>query len=98
MRRARRLQGIVVEVAETPELREDEEGVRWRKCIFTIELRSFAGRPGGDLPAWLKGARVRVVRWCCLDWHYRTGVRATLTREETEAVLRGELDLTRWGA
>ena len=40
---------------------------------------------------------VRVVRWCCLDWHYRTGVRATLTREETEAVLGGELDLTGGG-
>ena len=86
----------MVSVVKTGEFREDEEGGRWRKCIFTIELRGFAGRArGGELPAELREARVRVVRWCCLDWHFRMGVRATLTPEETEAVLRGKLDLTR---
>jgi len=91
----RRLQGIVREVIKTGEKKVDEEGNEWERCIFVVELTGFSKRtPNEVLPEELRGAKVRVVRWCCFDWHYRTGVRATLTPEETERVLSGELDLS----
>ncbi|MCD6510860.1 MAG: hypothetical protein J7L11_10805 [Thermoprotei archaeon] len=91
----RKLQGIVVKIVKTDESKEDEEGNRWQKCIFVVELTGFSKRtPDEKIPDELRGAKVKVVRWCCFDWHYRTGVRVTLTPEETEAVLKGKLDLT----
>jgi hypothetical protein len=38
----------------------------------------------------LAGKEVKLVRWCCHDWHYKTGVKKTLEPDETEAVLKGE--------
>ncbi len=97
-KKIRKLQGKVVEIINTGEYKLDGEGNRWYKCIFVIELMGFSKRtPNEKLPEELRGAKVKVVRWCCFDWHFRTGVRATLTPEETEAVLRGTLDLTRKG-
>ena len=94
MNRIRKLQGIVVDIIKTDEFREDEEGNRWYKCIFIVELLGFSKRtPNERIPDKLRGARVRVVRWCCFDWHYKVGVRVTLTPEETEAILKGKLDL-----
>lgn len=91
-----RLQGFVAEIERTEELKVDAEGNEWRKCIFVIELAGFSRRaPDEELPDELKGVKVKVVRWCCFDWHYRTGVKITLTPEETKAVLQGVRDLTR---
>jgi|UniRef100_A0A7C4BB97 hypothetical protein len=93
-KRIRKLQSVVVDVVKTDEFREDEMGNRWRKCIFTVKLVGFSKRtPGERMPDELKEAEVKVVRWCCFDWHYRMGVRITLTPEETELVLKGKLDL-----
>lgn len=87
----RRLQGIVTNIERTEEVRIDEEGNAWRKCIFTVELVGFSKRtPSEGLPRELKGAKVKVPRWCCFDWHYKTGVKITLTPEESEAILKGE--------
>jgi len=94
-RHFRKLQGIVREIIKTNEIKEDKEGNKWRKCIFIVEIIGFSKRtPNEKLPEKLKGAKVKVIRWCCFDWHYKIGVRTTLTHEETEAVLRGKLDLT----
>jgi len=91
----RRLQGMVKEIIKTGEKKVDDEGNEWEKCIFIIELTGFSKRtPNEVLPQALKRAKVKVIRWCCFDWHYKVGVRATLTPEETERVLAGTLDLT----
>lgn len=90
-----RLQGQVVDIIRTGEKRRDKEGDEWEKCIFIIELTGFSKRtPEMKLPETLQGAKVKIVRWCCYDWHYLKGVRATLTPKETERVLKGSLDLT----
>lgn len=84
-----------MDIARTDESEADEEGNVWCKCTFTVEIVSFSRRtPSEELPAGLRGARVKLARWCCFDWHYKTGVKITLTPEETERVLKGELDLT----
>jgi len=89
--KVRKLQGKVVEIERTGEYITDEEGDRWEKCIFTVELTGFSKRtPNEVLPENLKGKRVKLVRYCCFDWHYKLGVRKTLEPDETEAVLRGE--------
>ncbi len=91
-----RLQGKVIEIVRTGHKKRDEEGNIWEKCIFVIELTGFSKRtPDKKIPNNLKGAKVKVIRWCCFDWHYKLGVRATLTPEETEKVLSGKLDLTK---
>ncbi|HDI74378.1 MAG: hypothetical protein DRJ52_01220 [Thermoprotei archaeon] len=91
----RKLQGIVVEIERTGEYRE-RNGEKWEKCIFTVELIGFSKRtPHEKLPESLKGAKVKIIRWCCYDWHYKISARTTLTPKETERVLKGELDLTK---
>jgi len=87
----RKLQGTVVEIERTGEYILDQDGDRWEKCIFTIELTGFSKRtPNEVLPEHLKGKKVKIIRYCCFDWHYKLGVRKTLEPDETEAVLRGE--------
>lgn len=92
------LQGTVLSVEKTGETKKDEEGNVWEKCIFNLELTGFSKRtPSEELPSELKGKRVKLVRWCCFDWHYKTGVRKTLEPEETEAVLKNKpLDSVYW--
>jgi hypothetical protein len=82
------LQGIVVDIIKTDEYRVDEEGSKWFKCIFIVELTRFSKRVREEIPRDLKNARVEVVRWCSYDWHFRKGVRITLTEEETDRVLQ----------
>lgn len=84
----RRLQGVVLEVVPTGEVLVDEYGETWRKCVVSVQLTGFSKRTGGELPPALRGKVVKVVRWCCYDWHFKVGCRATLTPEETEEVLR----------
>jgi hypothetical protein len=87
----RKLQGIVVDIEKTGEKKKDEKGDLWKKCIFSIELTGFSKRtPKEVMPSGLENKRVKLVRWCCFDWHYELGVRKTLEPDETEAVLNGE--------
>lgn len=90
-----RLQGIVVSITRTGEKKTDSEGNVWEKCIFEVKLTGFSKRtPDKQLPRNLRNAQVRIIRWCCFDWHYKIGVRVTLTPNETQKVLSGKLDLT----
>lgn len=91
----RKLQGIAIDVERTGEYTVDDEGEKWEKCIFTIELTGFSKRtPNETLREDLRGKRVKVVRYCLYDWHYKLGVRKTLEPDETEAVLSGKLTKT----
>lgn len=88
--KVRRLQGKVLGVDKTRQTRVDDEGQKWERCVFTLELEAFSKRtPEEIMPLELKGKKVKVVRWCCFDWHYKTGVTKTLEPDETEAVIRG---------
>ncbi len=87
----RMLQGTVFGVEKTGEKKKDEEGNVWEKCIFSLELTGFSKRtPDEVASSALKGKKIKLVRWCCFDWHYKKGVRKTLESDETEAVLKGK--------
>lgn len=87
----RKLQGRVIDIKRTGEFITDDEGNQWEKCIFIVELTNFSKRtPNEIIPEEIKGKRVKLVRYCCFDWHYKLGVRKTLEPDETEAVLRKE--------
>jgi len=91
MSQTRKLQGKVLEIRKTAEKKEDEDGNLWEKCIFTVELTGFSKRtPNEVVSPELKGREVRLVRWCCFDWHYKIGIRKTLEPDETEAVIAGK--------
>ncbi len=86
----RKLQGKVLEIEKTGESMKDEEGDKWEKCVFNVELTNFSKRtPDEVIPENIKGKKVKLVRYCCYDWHYKLGIRKTLEPDETEAVLAG---------
>ena len=86
----RKLQGKVLDVNKTGEFIEKDDE-KWEKCIFTVELTKFSKRtPEEIMPESLKGKRVKLIRYCCFDWHYKVGAMKTLEPDETEAVLRGK--------
>jgi hypothetical protein len=86
----RRLKGRVIEVDKTGET-VTREGETWEKCIFTLEVTRFSKRtPHEVVPDNLKGKKIKLVRHCLYDWHYRLGVEKTLSPEETESLLQGE--------
>lgn len=86
----RKLQGRVLDVEKVDDSFVDDEGNKWEKCVFTLELTNFSKRtPNEVVPENLKGKKVKLVRYCCFDWHYKLGVRKTLEPDETEAVLHG---------
>ena len=90
-----RLRGAVLKIDRTSEKTRDSEGVEWEKCIFTVALKGFSKRtPELQLDRNLVDRKVKMVRYCSYDWHYKIGVSKTLDPEETEAVLKGKLDLT----
>ena len=87
----RKLQGKVVNITKTGESMTDDEGGKWEKCVFTVELTNFSSRtPNEVLPEGIKGKKVKLVRFFCFDWHYKLGVKKTLDSDETEAVLAGK--------
>ena len=89
--KVRKLQGTVLDVEKTNDSFVGDEGNKWEKCIFTLELTNFSKRtPNEVMPENLKGKKVKLVRYCCFDWHYKLGVRKTLEPDETEAVLGGK--------
>ena len=90
MEKIRKLQGRVTDIEKTGESITDDEGLKWEKCVFSIELTNFSKRtPEEVVPEEVKGKQVKLVRYCCFDWHYKLGVRKTLEPDETEAVLAG---------
>jgi hypothetical protein len=87
-KKIRKLQGAVLEIERTGEFKSDDEENRWERCIFTIEFDGFSKRtPEEVIPEKLKGKKVKLVRYCCFDWHYKLGVKRTLDPDETKAVL-----------
>ena len=91
MNKIRKLQGKVLDIERTGETITDEYGEKWEKCIFTVELMNFSKRtPDEKIPEGIKGKKVKLVRYCCYDWHYKIGVKKTLEPDETEAVLSGK--------
>jgi hypothetical protein len=87
-KKIRKLQGKVIDIEKTGEYMTDEEGSKWEKCIFDIEITNFSKRtPDEVVPDEIRGKRVKLVRYCCFDWHYKLGVRKTLEPDETEALL-----------
>lgn len=83
-----RLQGKVLEIERTGEKITDEDGNEWEKCVFTVELTRFSKRtPDREVPYELSGEKVKLIRYCCFDWHYKLGIIRTLDSGETEAVL-----------
>lgn len=85
----RKLIGIVLNVEKTGETKVID-GEKWEKCIFTLKIEGFSKRtPDEVVPNKVKGKEVKLVRWCCFDWHYKIGVKKTLEFDETEAVLKG---------
>jgi len=91
----RKLQGTVVDIVKMGETTTDKEGNKWEKCVFTVELTNFSNRtPKEVLPNNIKGKKVKLVRFCCFDWHYKLGVKKTLDFDETEAVLAGKQSQT----
>jgi len=87
----RKLQGKVLEIEKTGEFIRDKEGDKWEKCVFTVELTNLSRRtPNEVIPEKVKGKKVKLVRYCLYDWHYKLGFTKTLEPEETEAVLAGK--------
>ena len=85
----RKLQGKVLEIEKTGEFTE-KDGEKWEKCIFTVEITNFSKRtPEEVVPDQLKGKKVKLIRYCLFDWHYKLGVRKTLEPDETEATIGG---------
>ena len=84
----RRLKGRVIAIEKTGEAAA-KEGENWEKCIFTLEITRFSKRTSNEIvPDWLKGKKVKLVRYCLYDWHYRLGVEKTLGTEETDNLLK----------
>jgi len=95
MEKIRKLQGRVLDIEKGGESMTDGEGNEWTRCIFTVELTNFSKRtPDEVVPEGIKGRKVKLVRYCCFDWHYKLGVRKTLEPDETEAVLAGKTTKT----
>jgi len=93
--KVRKLQGRVLDIEKTGESMRDEEGNKWEKCIFTVELTNFSKRtPDEVVPQEIQGKKVKLVRYCCFDWHYKLGARKTLEPDETEAELAGNTTKT----
>jgi len=85
-----RLKGRVIAIEKTGET-VTREGETWEKCIFTLEVTRFSKRtPNEVVPDGLKGKKIKLVRHCLYDWHYRSGVEKTLSAEETDHLLQGE--------
>ncbi|WP_455365026.1 hypothetical protein [[Eubacterium] cellulosolvens] len=90
-----RLQGTVVEISKTGEKTQDEDGLSWERCLFTIALEGYSKRtPDLTLPPELVGKKIKITRYCAYDWHLKLNVTKTLTPPETQLVLNGKTDLT----
>jgi hypothetical protein len=93
----KKLLGTVLQIEKTGERRVDNEGQNWEKCIFTLKITGLSKRtPQEKTSSTIIGKEVKQVRWCCYNWHYKSGVK-TLDSNETEAVLNGKpIDTVYW--
>ena len=56
----RKLQGKVIRIENTGQYMTDEEGEKWEKCIFTVELTNFSKRtPKEVVPKEIIGKKVK---------------------------------------
>jgi len=77
------LKGIVVKIKKTGRKKRDRRGILWEECIFTVKITKLSRREvGKTIPRELLGKEVKVVRWCCHDWHYKLNVETTLNMDE----------------
>lgn len=84
----RKLRGKILDVEKTEKFITDADGNNWEKCIFTIRITSFSKRTQDEvIPENLKGKKVKLVRYCCFDWHYGVSTWKVLESDETEGVL-----------
>jgi hypothetical protein len=89
--KVRKLQVKALEVEKTGDTLKDAEGNTWEKCIFSAKIIGFSKRtPNEVVPETVKSKKVKLVRYCCYDWHYKLGIKKTLEPDETEAVLAGK--------
>ena len=85
-----RLKGKVIAVLKTGRTTA-VNGATWEECVFTVEIAHFSKRtPKEIIPDSLKSKKVKLVRYCLYDWHYKLGVEKTLNAEETDCLLRGQ--------
>jgi predicted GTPase len=91
VRAVRKLKGKVIAIEKTGEsIRKD--GENWEKCIFTLELTSLSENVvQKQIPASLKGKRVKITRYCFYTWHFMLGIEKTIEPEETEAIFEENL-------
>jgi hypothetical protein len=87
----RKLKGKVIAIEKTGEtIRKD--GENWEKCIFTLELTGLSENfVKKQIPASLKGKRVKITRYCFYDWHFMLEIEKTIEPEETGAIFEGNL-------
>jgi len=87
----RKLKGKVTAVEKTGETIK-KDGENWEKCIFTLELTGLS-EDGlqKQIPASLKGKRVKITRYCFYNWHFMLGIKKTIEPEETEAIFKGNV-------
>ena len=90
MEKTRKLQGKVVNIEKMGEFITDEEGNKWEKCVFTVELTNFSKCESNEVILEGIKKKVKLTRYCCFYWHYKLGVRKTLEPDETEVVLAGK--------
>jgi len=90
----RRLKGKVLAIDKTGET-TTKDAETWTRCIFTIEITRFSKRtPYETVPEELKGRKIKLVRYCLYDWHYRLGIEKTLSPHETNCVMQGRQSST----
>ena len=83
-----KLRGTILSIERTAEKKKDNEGVIWEKCIFEVEVDGLSKRANNrDLLKKVMGKKVKVVRWCAFDWHYKIGSKITLELEEVKPLL-----------
>lgn len=87
----RKLKGKLIAIEKTGETIM-KDGENWEKCIFTLELTGLSENiVKKQIPASLKGKRVKITRCCFYDWHFMLGIEKTIEPEETEAIFEGNL-------
>jgi len=89
----KRLQGTVTKVEPT-DTTKVINGERWRKVILTLGSLRFSKRVREEILENWKNKKVKLTRYTLYDWHSQVGARKTLTIEETEAVLDGQIKET----
>ena len=79
-------EGEVLSIEKTAETRNDEQGEAWSNCIFTIKLTELKSVAEETVSRQWIGKTIRLKRWCCYPWHYKTHVRITIDYEEISAL------------